>query len=294
MPAVTPPEAELTKLNQEIERLEAEQVLLEEQRQKRAAAHSRIYGHVQYLYLSRLLRRPARNWEWWPFAVLVIGPAVIGILLFTLLDMLIGWATLTLFGFLIGAAASAAAFYLLLYLPSNTQLPSAIDEAEAGQRLAKAHYLEAVDRWLEADAQLTRLVEDRRQRMASGRVQRAALLQRPWRKMAGVEWEDFVVEVCRTLGAAVERRGRGDAGAELAIDFGQGKLATLVQSSRDPIDSTQVQQAILFKEREQSDACAIITNGRFTGAAQDYAARLGCKLVGRDEFPEFALGNFRL
>jgi hypothetical protein len=294
MPAITPPEAELTKLNQEIERLEAELNLLSEQRSRRARSHQRIDRRVRYLHMARLLRRPAGKWEWWPIAVVVIGPGIVGVPLFTLLNELFGSSSLALFGFFIGAAAGAAAFSLLLFRPPTQQLPMAIDEAEAEHRLSKAHYLEAVDRWLESDGQLARLVEDRRQRMASGRVQRAALLQRPWRRMTGVEWEDFVVEVCRTLGAAVERRGRGDAGAQLAIDFGQGKVAMLVQTSREPIDSAQVQQTIAFKEREQTDACAIITNGRFTGAAQDYAARIGCRLVGRDEFPEFALGNFRL
>jgi hypothetical protein len=293
MPAVTPPEAELTKLNQEIERLEAEQVLLEEQRKKREAAVRSLTWRSRYLQLATLIRQPASKWDWWPLALVLIGPALFGVASFVLINLVTGWGWLALFGFFIAAVAGVAWVGSLLYRPATAFLPSAMESAEAERRVATAHWKEAFDRLDEVKTQLTRLVDDRRQRMASGRVQRAALLQRPWRRMAGVEWEDFVVEVCRTLGAAVERRGRGDAGAELAIDFGQGKVATLVQTSRDPIDSAQVQQAILFKEREQTDACAIITNGRFTGAAQDYATRLGCKLVGRDEFPEFALGNLR-
>jgi HJR/Mrr/RecB family endonuclease len=42
------------------------------------------------------------------------------------------------------------------------------------------------------------------------------------------------------------------------------------------------------------DSCAIITTGRFTGAAQDYAARNGCTLIGREAFPDFALGKLEL
>ena len=35
----------------------------------------------------------------------------------------------------------------------------------------------------------------------SDKLQRAMLLQRNWKSLRGVEWEDYVVEVCRTLGA---------------------------------------------------------------------------------------------
>ncbi|MEX2316110.1 MAG: restriction endonuclease, partial [Pirellulales bacterium] len=88
-----------------------------------------------------------------------------------------------------------------------------------------------------------------------------------------------------------DRRGQLENGAELVVDFGPRRVAVIVKTSREAIDSGDVQQAIALKERERCESSAIITNGRFTGAAQDFAPRNDCKLIGRDEFPDFVLGQ---
>jgi HJR/Mrr/RecB family endonuclease len=179
----------------------------------------------------------------------------------------------------------------LFYRPTDSLLPAVVAEAESQSRVASAHWREAFERLKEVKVRLASLIEERREKMASGRVQRAALLQRPWKTMPAAEWEDFVVEVCRTLGATVDRRGHSEDGAELVVDFGPRRVAAVVKTSREAIDSGAVQDAIALKEREACDACAIITNGRFTGAAQDFAPGNGCKLIGREEFPDFVLGQ---
>jgi hypothetical protein len=294
MPAATPPEVELTKLNQEIERLEVELAMLEEQRKKRWSAARRAVWRGRYLHAARTLRRPTARWDWWPIGVLILGPTFVAIVFLTIASAVSSWTSLALFALFVGAAAGMGALASLLYRPRDDQLPSAIDEAGTDQRVTLAHWKETFDRLAEVKQQHARLVEDRRQRMASGRVQRAALLQRPWRQMPAAEWEDFVVEVCRTLGATVNRRSRGDEGAELIVAFGDHQVAALIKTSDETIHSGTVQHALAMKDREQCALCAIITNGRFTGAAQDYAERIGCKLIGRGEFPDFVLGTITL
>ena len=223
--------------------------------------------------------------------LLIVVPAVVAFMMFILVDMITGSAGLAFLCLLLGAGGMAGVLWTFFNRPADDLLPAAIDEAASNSRVANAHYKEAFERLAEVKNRLQLLVEDRRAKMASGRVQRAALLQRPWKGMNASEWEDFVVEVCRTLGAKVERRAHGDHGAELAVDFGGRRVAMLVRTAREPIDSEAVRQAIALKGREACDHCAIITNGRFTGAAQDYAPRNGCRLVGREEFPDFVLGQ---
>lgn len=291
MPSTTPPQAELAELNREIERLEAEQVVLEDQRKKRATVARRAAWRGRYLRWASVLRRPSVKWEWWRIAVLVVGPAVGGVAVFVVVELLSGSTSIALLGFLIGAAAALGALTTLLFRPSDALLPGAIVESETQARLTNAHWTEAFERLTQVKERLTRLVEDRRTRMASGRVQRAALLQRPWKGMSGVEWEDFVVEVCRTLGATVARRGQIAEGAELTAVFGERRVAVLAANSREALNSDVVQRVIGMKTRDGCETCAIITNGRVTGAAQDFASHNGCRIVGRDEFPDFVLGE---
>jgi HJR/Mrr/RecB family endonuclease len=183
----------------------------------------------------------------------------------------------------------------MIYYPSDTQLPASIAEAETQAKLAAARLVEKLSRITETNEQLQRLVEERRQRMASGQVQRAALLQRPWKKMAASEWQDFVVEVARTLGAAVERvKQLDDEGANVLLTFGPRRIAVKTIVSRETIPGTTVQKVIADMATMNCQAAAVITNGRFTGAAQDYASRNNCTLVDREEFPDFALGKIEL
>jgi len=294
MASITPPEAELAELNREIEQLEAEQAVLEDQRQKRAKMAARAAWWQRYLQIARAVRRPAEKWEWWRMAVLLMGPAVCGVLALVLVDLVFQSTTLALFSLLLAAGTSLAILTLLFFRPADSLLASAVADSEVQARVANAHRNEASDRLSEVKQRLTKLVEDRRIRMASGRVQRAALLQRPWKGMSGVEWEDFVVEVCRTLGATVDRRGHSDQGAEMVVEFGERRVAVLASSSRDVLNSDVVQHVVAMKSRAHCGTCAIITNGRVTGAAQDFGPRNGCTIVGRDQFPDFVIGRISI
>jgi hypothetical protein len=294
MSTATPPEAELPALNRQIDDLEAETELLREQQSKRAGTARRARFRHRYLRLARWFRSPAASLEYWPLGALTIGPLIAGLLTAILIGFVASSAPILLVAFAVGVAAAGGAITALLYWPRDERVPAAVSEAEADSRLASAHWQEAAGRLADVKDRLQRLLEERRARMVSGRVQRAALLQRRWKAMNAAEWEDFVVEVCRTLGATVDRRGHFEGGGELIIIAGERRVAALASVSREPIHSGAVQQALAMKQREGCESCAILSNGRFTGAAQDFAARNHCALIGRDHFPDFVMGKIEL
>ncbi len=295
MSADTSSEKQLAQLNREIEQLEADAKRLESERAIIDRQARRTSRRFRYLKFLRSLRAPAAQFHLWPMAVLSIGPLVLGAFILILVNLITGSYPLAFFAFLLGIVAGVGLFATMMYHPADTLLPAAIAEAEALSRLDNARLQEKIGRVTETKQQLQRLIEERRERIASGKVQRAALLQRDWKKMPASEWEDFVVEVGRTLGAAVERAKRiDDEGANLIAAFGPRRIAVKTVVVRDPIQGTVVQKVLADKSALGCDACAIITTGRFTGAAQDYAARNGCTLIGREEFPDFALGKIEL
>jgi hypothetical protein len=295
MPVETPAEQQLTRLNQENEQLEADAARLENERSTFAKEAARARRRVRYLAAARAFRKPAASFEMWPTAALVLGPILTGVLLFILVNLVTGSFGLAFLGFLLGAAAGLALIAALLYRPADSLLPAAVAEADSQRRVSEVRLEETTERLAAAKDKLKALLEERRAFIASGKAQRAALLQREWKTMPEDEWEDFVVEVCRTLGATVERTRRTtDAGANFLVEFAGRRIAVLTHAEDHIVNSSAVQQALAGQERHHCAASAIIINRRFTGAAQDYAQRNGCTLVGIEEFPDFVLGKIKL
>jgi hypothetical protein len=291
----TPLKRPLTQLNHEIEQAEAEAARLENERRAVAKDAARSARRLRYLKLARWLRGPAAQFEMWPIAVLVIGGAVVGILFLVFASLVSESFPLALLAFIIGLAVGTALFAALLYRPADVVLPTAIAEAESLSRLASARLQEKIQRVTETRARLQSLIEERRDQIASGKLQRAALLQRPWKSMRGTEWEDFVVEILRTHGATVERTGQaGEQDAHLVADFGSRRIAVFTAGEGHNVSSATIQQALAAKERHRCDSCAVIINRRFTGAAQDFAQRNGSTAIGSSEFPDFVLGKIVL
>jgi HJR/Mrr/RecB family endonuclease len=228
-------------------------------------------------------------------AVMLVGPVAVGIVTLVVVHLVTSSYPLAFFAFLLATVGGVGLFASLMYHPADTLLPKSFAEAESQARLASARLNEKTERLTETKTQLKRLVDERRDQIASGKLQKAALLQRPWKKMGDAEWEDFVVEVCRTLGATAERTGRiGGKDANLIVDFGSRRVAILTQGEGHNVSSGTIQQALAAKERNRCDACAVIINRRFTGAAQDFAQHNGCAAIGAGEFPDFAMGKMEL
>jgi hypothetical protein len=199
-----------------------------------------------------------------------------------------------LLSFLAGFGASAALFGGLLHQPPDSQLSTAIAASESEIRLLDARLEEKRGRISETKNKLQSLIDERRDQIASGKLQRAALLQRNWKNMRGAEWEDFVVEVLRTHGAIVDRPGGSGTDSTLVADYGSRRVAVLTPSEGQIVNSATVQQALAAKDRVHCDSCALLINRRFTGAAQDFAQRNGCTAIGASEFPDFVLGKIEL
>ena len=295
MPANTPEQWRLTELNQSIERLEAEAARLAAERAAVAKASSRGARRLYYLRLARAIRTPAASFELWPIGLLVAGSFFIGFLLLVIVSIATNSNAAGVLAFLVGAGAAGLALASLLYRPSQAALPAALAEAEAQVRLANARSKEAAEKLAAVKGQHAAAVEERRDLMASGQVQRAALLQREWKTMPETEWEDFVVEVFRTLGASVDRRPRStEKDANLIASFDGRTVAVVTRGEGHTANSSAVQDALAGQKRQSCDGAAAIINRRFTGAAQDFARHNGCTLVGVEEFPDFVMGKMKL
>jgi hypothetical protein len=295
MSAETSSKRPLTQLNFEIEQVETDVARLETERASVARTARQASRRLRFLGLARWTRRPTASFEFWPVFLMILGPGLAGVLMFILVDLILNSAAIAVLGFLAGLLGGAALFGSLLYRPPNAVLPAAIAEAESHLKLAEARLKEKVERITEAKQRLQRLVDERRDQIASGKLQKAALLQRHWKKMQGAEWDDFVVEVCRTLGAKVDRIARIAADdANFIADFGPRRVAVLTQVDEQNATSATIHKAIDARDRHRCDSCAVILNRRFTGAAQEFAHRNGCAPIGSAEFPDFALGKINL
>ncbi len=285
----------LTQLTREIEQTESEVARLETERAAVARDVRKSARRLRYLRMARAIRQPTAQFNLWPMAVMMVGPTVVGILVLIVVHLLTNSYPFAFFGFLLGTVAGVGLLASFVYHPPDTLLPAAIGEAESQARLANARLKEKIERLAETKTKLQKLVDERRDQIASGKLQKAALLQRDWKKMRGSEWEDFVVEVCRTLGAKAERTGvvAGDE-TNLIVDFGPRRVSILTQGLDHVVSSVTIQQALAAKDRNHCEACAVIINCRFTGAAQDFARRNGCTAVGASEFPDFVMGKIEL
>lgn len=284
----------LTQLNFEIEQLEAERVRLEREQASIATEARRAARRLNYLRLARWIRRPTTQFDLWPLALVTIGGGLTGLLLVVLASFFTGSLPFAALSFLAGIGAGAAMAAALLYRPSDLELPVAIHEAESSSRLASARLREKAERITETVQRLQDLVDERRDQIATGKLQRAALLQRNWKGMRQAEWTDFVVEVLRTHGAAVERHGSDGDNSVLIVDINSRRIALLTSCGSEVVSSEGIHMALAAKDQHQCDACAVVINRRFTGAAQDFAGRNGCTAIGASEFPDFVLGKISL
>ena len=282
----------LAQLNREIEQLEADAPRLEAERTAAGKQAGRAARRWRYLQVARATRAPTVSFEMWPYGVLIVGPIFAGVLLFILVNLVISSFAASFIAFLLGAGIGAGVLAAILYRPVNELLPAELAAASSERRVAQARLDELLQSQAAAKDQLAALLDERRELMASGKVQRAALLQREWKTMSAAEWEDFVVEVLRTLGATVERSPRTmEEGTTLIAHFPNRRVAIRTYGEGHVADSTTVHQSVAKMRRLQCDASAVILNRRFTGAAQDFASRNNCTLIGVEEFPDFVMGK---
>jgi Restriction endonuclease len=300
-------------LNREIARLETEAARVKIERRAAARQVARLTRRGRYLRLARWFRSPAQSIAHYPLAVFAIGPLVTGVVAFVLASLLVSNWSLPFGGFLIGAIAGALAAASLLYHPADELLPAEIAEAEAQSTVESARLQDLISATAQVDEQLATFLDQRRDAAMSGKLQRAMLLQRNWKTMRGSEWEDYIVEICRTLGANVQRgpvldiagRGAGTpasgprgvvrhAPTTMFVTFSPRRIAVAAISEIDPFHTAAVQQVVHALAQQGCDSLGIITNARLTSGGKEFARSRRCTLIGEDEFPDFVLGKLSL
>jgi hypothetical protein len=121
------------------------------------------------------------------------------------------------------------------------------------------------------------------------------------------------VEVCRTLGANVQRtRTVGQPGPApaatsavaralaraatntLVVTFSPRRTTVAAPTGIRPFHTAAVQQLLNGLSQQGCDGSAIITNARLTTGGKELAIARNCTLIGEDEFPDFVMGKITL
>jgi hypothetical protein len=297
-------------LRREIAQLETEATRLEIERAPLARSVARLRRRSRYLRLARWLRAPAATWAAYPVVVFAVGPVAIGVVAFILLSTIFSSWLLAVGGLVIGALGGAAVLASLYYRPTDELLPSAIAETDAQLQKETSRLQETVTAIAELNGRLALLDQQRRELATSNKLQRAMLLQRNWKSMRGSEWEDYVVEVCRTLGANVQRAEAVDvrgstptSGARgvirrqpttLFVTFSPRRIAVAAVSEIIPFHAAAVRQIIDDLAQKGCNDLGILTNARLTAGSREYARSRRCALIGEEEFPDFVLGKISI
>jgi hypothetical protein len=309
----TPSEIDPATFSREVAQLETDLVRLEIGRTAAAKRVAQLTRLRHYLQIARGFRLPKSSFAAYSLFVLAIGPLALGVAALMFLSLLVGSWSVAFGGFLLAVATGFVVFGALLYRPSDAQLPFSIVETDSQLGVESARLQEAVAAVNIVRERLAALQEQQRTFAKSDKLQRAMLLQRNWKSLRGSEWEDYVVEVCRTLGANVQRGDKTglpptapDAPATgprgvirreattLFVTFSPRRIAVAAVSEMNPFHAAAVRQVIDALAQNGCEALGIITNARITAGSKEYARSRRCTLVGEEEFPDFVLGKLPL
>src|SRR6185503_1151977 len=106
------------------------------------------------------------------------------------------------------------------------------------------------------------------------------LLATDWRSLRSIPFEDFLARVFRSLGYHVQKtKVSGDQGVDLIATRNGHLLAIQAKGYDGSVGNDSVQQAHAGKAFYGCDACAVVTNSRFTKSAVELAKCVGCLLI---------------
>ena len=249
-----------------------------------------------YLAVAQTLRRATAAVFDWRWAGALIGTTILGGV-FCIITQ--SWT-----GGLCGLALGAAAFACLFYLPSDATLPGNAEKVRSRLTELQSDGDQA-RRWLsDAMAQL-QAVGERHRRLAellkakqhreSQQYRRQQLCARNWKALRSQDFERFLEEVFRELGYVVEMtRITGDQGADLLVSRHGHRIAIQVKGYLHSVGNDAVQEAYFGTVYYKCEACAVITNSRFTSGAKDAADKSGCVLIDEDRLPVLIMGHLDL
>ena len=193
-------------------------------------------------------------------------------------------------------AGTAGVLGLRLFFPGDDELNARIDQAE--RELGGGEF-ERLD--LDREITLARSAFDRaeaafKSASAFHRSRINELRRVAWGEMRGVEFEEFLADVFREHGYAVETtKVTGDQGVDLVLTRNGRRFA--VQAKGYPsstVGNSAVQEAFTGAAFYKCDVAVVVTNSTYTASAREAAAQVGCRLIGGDEITGLIEGTVTL
>ncbi len=286
---------QVAELSRRIDLHDAQRLELERSLAEVEGAAAAEHRWLSIRQAQQAVRRPAASFNLWPLGLILVGAVFAGSVAFVFWKIVGGSYGIAFAAFLMGAGVAAAALAWTLFVPRARELNGIVEQAASRLRAARAAVnrlhaeLSDVRRLLQTDAQSLDAIRQ------SLQFQRETLLQENWKAMRGPEWEDFLVRVFRLLGAAVEPTGTsGDQGVDLIVTLGPQRYAIQAKGYVSSVGNGAVQEAVAGMAHYRCNACAVITNSRFTTGAIELAESNRCRLIGEDEVPSLVMGNLAL
>jgi HJR/Mrr/RecB family endonuclease len=249
---------------------------------------------LAYLSLCLLFRQkiaPMLGWRW---AAVLIGATALGAL-FVVLSF--SWVA-GLCGMIIGAAFFTSVFTI----PSDARLVPAtqtlrgliveLTDRQTGERSNLSQLLGEMAAAKKHEQEVAKQLEQYHQ---SRLYRLRKLAAQNWKAMRGTELEIFLEEVFSELQYSVQRTGSaGDQGVDLVVGKDGRRIAVQVKGYVDSVPNTAIQEAFTGMNVHKCDACAVITNSRFTAGGKNAAAAVGCALIDENTLPTLIVGKIDL
>ncbi len=114
--------------------------------------------------------------------------------------------------------------------------------------------------------------------------ERYKLMGMDWRSLRGIPFEDFLAQIFRSLGYRVQKtKVTGDQGVDLIVSRSGLQIAVQAKGYEGNVGNDAVQQVQTGMLHYRCDECVVITNSRFTRAAEVLAESVQCRLINGDQ-----------
>lgn len=291
--SATPLPSDVDRLARHVEQLRDTVNACERQQKQCRTRLLKAHVAVRYLSTADFLRKKTSDiFGWRPAGVLIGTVAIAAFFVAATLSWKIG---------LIGIAIGAVVSYCVFYWPPDSRLAEdaprlgdvlaalkAESDASAGNLIRlRADLATAAEKHAEC-SELVRTKHDRESRANRCRQ----LLAQDWKSFRCISLEHFLEEVVRELGYDIETsRVAGDQGADLIVSKSGRRVAIHVRGCCDGVSHDAVWEAHATKAYYKCEACAVVTNSRFTSSAKDVAGKVGCVLIDEESLPALVLGK---
>lgn len=254
------------------------------------------YFHAAVKYKGILSR-----FNIWKEGVLLTLPPALGLVVFILFDLLSGIRSVSA---VLAILVIILSFLILLKL-SKSSIDSELsqkysqtkqDLAQVTESLSKSQHLikefkQNIANEIGRSAKLQERLREL-ERIGSLKYQCQKIFNENWRAMRSVEFEQYLERVFKLLGYNTQTTNTtGDQGVDLIVEKAGRKVAIQVKGYLNSVSNSAIQEAFAGMRHYNCNACAVITNSRFTQSATELAASTNCFLIHEDNFKEFVFGE---